>query len=264
MRNFSTRNNFNLILTLLGSVILLFILAPLLGIFFKTSGVIFFETIANTEITDSIILTLKVSFLTTIVASIFAIPLAYIIAKKDFIGKTIVQGIIDLPIVIPHSAAGIAILGFVSRDTVLGKFADSFGINFIGHPLGIGLAMGFVSIPFLINAAKDGFSAVPTKLEKASLSLGASQVRTFFEISLPLAKRNIVTGFILMFARGMSEFGAVIIIAYHPMVTPILIYETFSTYGIEYARAISAIFISVSLTFFILLRIIGKTENKTR
>ncbi len=252
---------FTLILLFLSGIILLFIISPLIGMIIQTSTSNFFETCSDQEVQNSIKLTISVSFLSTLFFAFFAIPFAYLLARKDFLGKGILQGIIDLPIVIPHSAAGIALLGFLSRNTTLGKFAESIGINFVGHPLGIGVAMAFVSLPYMVNSARDGFANVPERLEKASLSLGASAIRTFFSISVPLAKRNIITGFILMFARGMSEFGAVIIIAYHPMVTPVLIFDRFSSYGLENARTISVIFISISLVFFVILRFLSKDKN---
>jgi molybdate/tungstate transport system permease protein len=127
----------------------------------------------------------------------------------------------------------------------------------INNPSGIAMAMAFVSVPFLINSARDGFAAVPERLEKAALTLGASQGRVFFTVSLPLAWRSITTGFVMMFARGMSEFGAVVIVAYHPMISPVLIYERFSSFGLKYARPASVIFIIVSLAIFILLRMIS-------
>jgi molybdate/tungstate transport system permease protein len=198
----------------------------------------------------------------TILFAVAAIPFSYILARKSFPLKRVVTGIIDLPVVIPHSAAGIAILGFVSRDSLLGKLGSTVGLNFVGHPAGITIAMAFVSIPYLINAARDGFAGVPQRLEKAALTLGASPTRVFFTVSLPLAWRNIVSGLILMFARGMSEFGAVIVVAYHPMITPVLIYERFSSFGLKYARPVSVLFIMISLTVFIILRWLAK-ERKT-
>jgi molybdate/tungstate transport system permease protein len=132
----------------------------------------------------------------------------------------------------------------------------------VGHPIGISIAMAFVSIPFLINAARDGFEGVPVRLEKAALTLGASPARVFFTISLPLAWRNIVSGLILMFARGMSEFGAVIVVAYHPMVTPVLIYERFGSFGLKYARPVSVLFILISLAVFIILRMLSKEKKQ--
>jgi molybdate/tungstate transport system permease protein len=246
----------------LGGVVLLFIIAPLMGMFLATTPTQFFETSKDPEVVDSIWLTLRVSFLATLFFAVGAIPLSYFLARTKFKFKKIINGIVDLPIVIPHSAAGIAILGFVSRDSVLGKMGSSVGLDFVGHPAGIAMAMAFVSIPFLINAARDGFENVPVKLEKTALNLGASPVRVFFTISLPLAWKNILSGLIMMFARGLSEFGAVIIVAYHPMVTPVLIYERFGAFGLKYARPVSVVFIVVCLVFFILLRMLATRKKK--
>ncbi len=245
----------------LGALVLLFILAPLLGIFLKTSPVSLFETAKETEVRDSIWLTIWTSMTGTLIFAIAAIPLSYLLVRKKFPLKKLITGIIDLPVVIPHSAAGIAILGFVSRDSLMGKIGSSVGLNFVGNPAGITIAMAFVSIPYLINAARDGFAGVPERLEKAALTLGASPTRVFFTISLPLAWRNIVSGLILMFARGMSEFGAVIMVAYHPMITPILIFERFGSFGLKYARPVSVLFILISLSVFILLRSLAKEKN---
>ncbi|MCD4679130.1 MAG: ABC transporter permease [Bacteroidales bacterium] len=257
----SDQRNINLLFTALGGLVLLFIIAPLAGLFFSTSPGNIIETSADPEVQRSIWLTLMTSMAATLCFAIAAIPLAYLLAKRNFRFKRLVLGIIDLPIVIPHSAAGIAILGFISRDSAVGQFASMFGLNLVGHPIGISLAMAFVSIPFLMNAARDGFANVPIRLEKAALNLGASPLRVFFTISLPLAWRNIISGLIMMFARGMSEFGAVIIVAYHPMITPVLIYERFGAFGLKYARPVSVIFIVVALIFFIALRLLSK-ENK--
>lgn len=239
----------------------MFIIAPLAGLFFSTSPSGIFEASTEAEVQQSIWLTLWTSMAATLFFAIAAIPLAYLLAKRNFRFKRLVLGIIDLPIVIPHSAAGIAILGFISRDSVVGKFAFLFGLNLVGNPIGIAVAMAFVSIPFLLNAARDGFSGVPIRLEKAALNLGASPIRVFFTISLPLAWRNIVSGLIMMFARGMSEFGAVVIVAYHPMITPILIYERFGSFGLKYAKPVSVIFITVALIFFIVLRLLAKERK---
>jgi molybdate/tungstate transport system permease protein len=229
--------------------------------FFSTPLADVMETAQDKEVLNSIWLTLGSSFGGTVFFAVLVIPLAYILARKNFIGKRIVNGIIDIPIVIPHTAAGIAVLGFVSRDTVLGKFASSLGFDFVGHPTGIALAMAFVSVPFLINAARDGFSAVPVRLEQAAYNLGASPLRVFFTISIPLAWRHILSGFILMFARGLSEFGAIVIIAYHPLTAPVMIYERFTSYGLKYAKPVAVIFILVCLAFFLLLRLLTRMKS---
>jgi len=255
------RSWINLIFIFLGGLVLLFIIAPLAGMFLKTSPGDFIETAGDLEVIKSIWLALWTSMMATLFFAVAAIPLSYLLARKEFRFKKLLLGIIDIPIVIPHSAAGIAILGFISRDTLLGKTASMVGIDFVGHPAGIAMAMAFVSVPFLINAARDGFASVPVRLEQAALNLGASPARVFFTISLPLAWRNIISGLIMMFARGMSEFGAVIIVAYHPMITPVLIYERFGAFGLKYARPVAAIFIIISLTFFITFRLLANKKK---
>ncbi len=254
-------NLFHSFFLLMGGLVILFILAPLLGMVLATTPEQIFTTAKEAEVRDSIWLTLWTSMFATLLFALAAIPFAYILARKSFPLKKLVSGIIDIPVVIPHSAAGIAILGFVSRDTFLGKLGSSVGLNFVGSPAGIIVAMAFVSLPYLINAARDGFLGVPVRLEKAALSLGASPLRVFMTISLPLAWRNILSGLILMFARGMSEFGAVIMVAYHPMVTPVLIYERFGAFGLKYARPVSVIFILITLAAFILLRSLASEKT---
>lgn len=248
----------------LSGLVLLFIVAPLAGMFLHTSSEQYAQTIADPVVMRSIRLTLLSSLAGTLIFGIAAIPLAYILARKDFFLKGLVNGLVDLPVVIPHSAAGIAILGVVSRGTWLGQAGEAVGITFVGGVAGIVLAMAFVSIPFLINAARDGFSAVPEKLEKAALNLGASPWKVFFTVSLPLARRSVISGLIMMWARGLSEFGAVIIIAYHPMITPVLIWERFTSFGLSYARPVAAVFVVVCLAVFVLMRLLSKNHLHAR
>lgn len=256
------KSTIKLIFSLLGGLVLLFIVAPLLGMVFATPLSTLFTTAAEKDVQQSIWLTLWISMSATLAFSTMAIPLAYLLARHNFPLKKVVLGIIDLPIVIPHSAAGIALLGFISRDSAVGKVADSFGFNLVGSPAAIAIAMAFVSLPFLLNAARDGFSAVPERLEKAALVLGASPARVFFTVSLPLAWRSIVSGLVMMFARGMSEFGAVVIVAYHPMVAPVLIFDKFNSFGLKYARPAAVLFIAVSLVIFVVIRLLAVKKDK--
>ncbi len=260
------RIQFKYIIQIASVLMLLFIVAPMLGLIFTVKFPAMYETIKDKEVINSIRLTILISLIATLLSSIGAIPLAYLLARKNFIFKKFVLGIIDLPIVIPHSAAGIAILGVLSRDSLLGEFASKLGIDFIGNPIGIGIAMAFVSVPFLINSAKDGFISVPLEYEKMAQNLGASPLKVFFSVSLPLAKRNIFSGLIMMFSRGLSEFGAVVIIAYYPMVTPVLIFDRFNNFGLQYAKPAALLFIVVTLLLFIFLRYLSNkglnAENK--
>lgn len=255
---------FRLWLLFLSGIVLLFIIGPLLNLVVSAGFPEWKAALTDSTVGDSILLTLSVSFAATLVMAVFAIPLAYLLARKNFAFKNLINGIVDLPVVIPHSAAGLALLGVISRDSLLMKSLLP-GIELPGTRIAIGLAMAFVSVPYLINAARDGFAAVPERIEHAAMNLGAGSGRVFFCIALPMAKRSILSGFILMFARGMSEFGAVIMVAYHPMVTPVLIFERFSSFGLAHTRPVAVLFIAICLLVFLLFRYLsGRSFSKNR
>ncbi len=255
---------FELTLIFMGGLVLLFILAPLLGLFSSSSLGNIVNVAKDNKVTGSIWLTLWTSFLATFILSLIAVPFSYFLARKNFPLKRLLLGIIDIPIVIPHSAAGIAILSVISTKTLLGKIAAKLGLSFIDNPAGIMIAMAFVSLPFLINGAREGFETVPLRLEKVAYTLGASHSRVFFKISIPLAWRAILSGFIMMWARGLSEFGAIVIIAYHPTVTSVLIYDRFMAYGLKYAQPVAVLFIIICLVAFIAFRLLGGKRNNSQ
>jgi molybdate/tungstate transport system permease protein len=251
----------HLLFIFLGGLALMFIIAPLINMFWATEMHILFDTVRDKDVKESITITLTVSFMTTLIFAVFAIPLAYLVSKTSGWVRNLLMGIISIPIVIPHSAAGIAVLGLVSRNTVIGKMASGIGISFIDSPWGIGAAMAYVSLPFLIISAVNGFSEVPKNMENAALNLGASRWQVFSRISLPLAKRSVYSGLILMFSRGISEFGAVIMLAYFPTITPILIYDRFTSYGLDYARPVAVIFVLICLAVFLVFYLLANKKK---
>ena len=247
-------NKMTLTFILLGAIIFLFIVLPLVRMVVASDPGLLRDTLFNPEVRDSILLTLYTALIATGVGFVLGVPLAYLLARHEFPGKKLVEGLIDVPIVVPHTAAGIALLFVFGRSYFGGRIFHAIGIDFIDSTAGIIIAMLFVSIPFLINPAKDGFRKVDVRLEKVARTVGASPWQTFWKVSFPLAWRSILSGNIMMWARGISEFGAVMILAYHPMIAPILIYERFETYGLTYSRPIAVILILISLLIFIVLR----------
>jgi len=250
---------------LLGLLIFLFIVIPLAKMIFSSASdaQILWETILDPEVTGAIGLTLFAALIATLVGFLLGVPLAYLLARHDFTGKKLIEGLIDVPIVVPHTAAGIALLFVFGRRFFLGQAFEMVGITFVDSMAGIVIAMLFVSIPFLIDSAKEGFKKVDVRLEKVARTLGASPWQAFFRISFPLAWRSILAGNIMMWARGISEFGAVIILAYHPMIAPVLVYERFETYGLDYARPIAVLLILVSVLVFLVLRTIAYRGDKS-
>ncbi|MBP1707737.1 MAG: binding-protein-dependent transport system inner rane component [Chloroflexi bacterium] len=244
----------NLIFGFLGLIILLFVAIPLGKMIFGSDPGILWETLTDGRVISSIWLTLYSALIATGVGCVLGVPLAYLLSRYNFPGKRVLEGIVDIPVVVPHTAAGIALLFVFGRNFLIGKAFGGLGISFIDSLAGIVIAMLFVSVPFLINSAKEGFNKVDLRLEKVSRSLGASAWQTFTRITLPLTWRSILSGNIMMWARGISEFGAVIILTYYPMTAPTLIYERFQTLGLSYSQPVAAILIMVCVIAFIVLR----------
>jgi molybdate/tungstate transport system permease protein len=239
-----------------GLIILAFLTVPVAKMVLASSPAILYETVMDSEVAAAVCLTLYAALIATVIGFFLGTPLAYLLAKNEFPSKRFIEGLIDLPLVIPHSAAGIALLFVFGRNYFMGKAFGAVGIRFLDSLWGIVIAMLFVSVPFLIDSAKDGFQKVDRRLENVARTLGATPWQTFLKVSFPLAWRSIVSGNILMWARGISEFGAVIIVAYHPMTAPVLVFERFETYGLNYARPVAVVLILIAMTVFVLLRLL--------
>ncbi len=243
-------------------MVLLFILLPLFEMVSQPSLSDLRETIADDEVRSSIFLSLFCSASAAAISFIFGTPMAYLLARTDFTGKKIVESMIDLPIMIPHPVIGIAILSLSGRNHWLGQFFQDVGIQLLGTKTGIITVLTFVALPFYINTAKAGFQGVPCRLEQVARSLGAGQSATFFRITVPLTWRHMVTGFIMSMARAISEFGAVVIVAYHPMIAPVLMYERFTAYGLKFSQPVAVWLILICLVLFLLLRVVSSPIGK--
>lgn len=250
-------------LTLMSSfIVLLFVTVPLLRMLTAPSLASLWETICDPEVYRSIWLSLYTGISAAVICFIFGTPLAYLLARCEFRGKKLVEAIVDLPIVIPHPVVGIALLGMVGKNFWLGRLMHELGLQIVGSPVGIIMVMTFVGLPFYLQAAKEGFSSVSPRLESVSRSLGASMFSTFIHVTFPLAWRSILSGIIMCCARAISEFGAVVIIAYHPMIAPVLMFERFQSFGLRYSQPVAVWLIVVCLLLFLSLRLVGGSSRK--
>lgn len=253
---------FRVLFIVLAGLLVLAILWPVLRTVTGAPPSALLEALADEQVLRSILITFYSSLIATGVAFLLGIPLAFILARYTFPGKRLVEGMIDVPIVIPHSSAGIALLLVLGRNSFLGKAFSTLGIRFVSALPGVVAAMFFVSVPFLIDSAREGFEAVDPRIEYVARTLGASSWETFWRVSFPLAWRGILSGLIMMWARGISEFGAVVILAYHPMIAPVLLYERFQAYGLDYAVPVASLVILISLVVFIVLREVGEQGGR--
>jgi len=234
---------------LLSALLILFLTFPLLTLFYGVGVEKLLETIREKEVYESVWLTFRVSFYAVLFVLFTGIPLGYLIARYDFKGKSLLESLIDIPVMVPHTAAGIALLMVFNKGL--------FGLEFVDTTIGIMAAMMFLSAPFLINGAKEGFRKVDVKYEHVARTLGASRLRLFFSVVLPNARNDIVNGALMMWSRGIGEFGAVVIIAYHPMVAPVLIYDRFTAYGLSYSAPVAAVMIALSVLIFLGIRVLN-------
>jgi len=183
---------------------------------------------------DSLWRTVSTATISTGVIVLFGVPLAYVLARFPFRGKTIVNTLVSLPILIPQSVVGLALMNLLGPKTPLGIAAEQWlGIRIAGSAWAIVAVQVFVATPFLVRTAAVAFGAQPHEMEKTARSLGASAGGTFWRVSLPLAGRGILAGCIMAWARAASESGALMIMAYEPKTSPIYIYDQFIQYGLD-------------------------------
>jgi molybdate/tungstate transport system permease protein len=244
------------------ATVVIFILFPLIEMVVQPSFQDLKETIRDPDVVRSIWLSIYTAGMAGLISFVIGTPFAYLLARKEFPGKKLVESIIDLPIMIPHPVVGIAILGLAGKNHWLGSLMQQVGIHIMGTVTGIVTVLTFVGLPFYVNTVKTGFEAIPVRLENVSRSLGASLTKTFFRVTFPLAWRAMLVGIIMCCARAISEFGAIVIVAYHPMIAPVMIYERFTAYGLKYSQPVAVWLIVVCLVLFLLLRIFSLPKEK--
>jgi molybdate/tungstate transport system permease protein len=251
------REKIYLISLLAGLVLIAFVAITLANMFYQQAEDIpgLISIAVDPVVLKAIGISLSMALVATLVAFVFGVPLAYFLARKNFWGKSVIEGIVDVPLMIPHIVAGIALYGVFMRYGVFGAPLRQLGIIVTDAYPGIVIAMLFMCLPYLVDTAREGFKEVNPRLENVARSLGASHWRTFREITFPLAAPSIMSGAILSWGRAISEFSAVLVLAYHPISAPILIYEKFTSFGLRASRPISVLLITVCLVIFIILRL---------
>ena len=244
----------SIIAALLGSVLLLFLALPVgdLALTAGPSGVR--KLFGDSELRASLLLTGGTATVTVILGIIGGTPLAYVLARRDFRGRAVVAAIIDLPLLIPHPVAGIALLLMLGRESAVGGALLAAGLRIVGSPAGIIAAMLFVSVPLYVSAAREAFARVDMRYEAVARTLGDPAWRVFRRVTLPLSMRGLIAAAVVMWARAVSEFGAIAIITYNPKVASVLSYDRFTSYGLPEALPVAAVLVLIALVPLTLLR----------
>ncbi len=219
-------------------------------------------TASDSGVINAITVTMGAGLNAVLILLFIGTPLAYVLARTDFRGKGVVEGIVDMPIMLPHTVAGILVYLLFMRRGLLGAPLYSAGISFEDAYPGIVIAMLFVSAPYYINSVREGFEKVPVHLENVARTLGATRFQTFIRVVLPLSVRHIFNGSILAWGRAIGEFAAIIMIAYYPFVISTLIYYTFTTSGIKASSTVAFVMILACFAAFIALRLLTRYTGR--
>lgn len=250
-----SRRVLDVVFGVLGGVLMLFLVLPLISAVLATTPADFIKACLDPEVLRSIGLTFSAGALATALALLTGVPLAYLLARRRFRGKRLLEAIVNLPIVIPHTAAGVALLLVFGRRGLVGRWLLPLGWTFTDTLAGVVVAMLFVSVPFLVNLSREAFALVDEELERVARTDGATAWQAFRHVALPQAWRGVLGGAVMMWARGISEFGAVVILAYHPKIVPVLVYERFEGLGLRAAQPVALLLILVAVVAFLLLRL---------
>ncbi|HJS47570.1 MAG TPA: ABC transporter permease, partial [Gemmatimonadales bacterium] len=209
----------------------------------------------------SILLTVAAAGAATALGLLGGVPLAWLLARRRFPGRRLVEALLDLPVVVPHPVAGIALLLFLGRESTVGGALARAGLEVVSHVPGIVAAMLFVSVPLLVSAAREGFAAVDPRLERVARTLGDGPAAAFRRVTLPLAGRAILAGAVLAWARSVSEFGAVVVLTYNPKVGSILAFDRFTTGGLSAAVPVAVLLLGVALVVTAVARLLVRERE---
>jgi molybdate/tungstate transport system permease protein len=248
---------------LAGSLLLLFLGAPVAELIITGGAGGLARLGRDTELRQALLLTGMTATTATLLGVVCGTPVAYLLSRSEFRGRAILSAVLDLPLLIPHPVAGIALLLVLGRDSAVGSALLAAGLRVVGSPVGIICAMLFVSAPLYISGAREAFARVDPRYEAVARTLGDDAWRSFRRVTLPLARRGMVAASVVMWARAVSEFGAIVILTYNPKVVSVLSWDRFATFGLPEALPVAAVMALIALIPLTLLRALRHDRSMT-
>ena len=209
-------------------------------------------------------LSFKLAFISTLILLVFCVPLAYFLSRASFKGKSVIEAIISLPLVLPPSVLGFYILVFLSPYSAIGSFFEEhFGIRLVFNFTGLVIASCIYSLPFMFAPLLGAFNSLPKNIIEASYTLGKGRITTMLKIALPNIKPSLLNAIIISFAHTLGEFGVVLIIggslSRETKVASIAIYEATEMLDFTTAHIYSGIMLAIS--FFVLFCVYFLTKK---
>jgi len=238
---------------------LAFLALPIVALLIRAieSGALM-SALAGRAVLDALILSLSSTAVSLTIVIVVGTPLAFVLARTTFRGKALAEALVDLPIVLPPSVAGLALLFAYGRNGIAGESLEVFGITLPFTTLAVIVAQVFVASPFYIRAARSGFRSITPEVEEAARVDGASENAVLGRITLPLAGPALGAGLVLAWARALGEFGATILFAGNiegrTQTLPLLVYSEFQD-SLDAAMAAATILVLAALGVLIAVRL---------
>jgi molybdate transport system permease protein len=209
---------------------------------------------------EALRLTLLTTAMSTALCAVLGLPVAWLLARGRFRGKALVDTLVDLPITIPPVVGGVALLLCFGRRGPIGRLLDEAGLAVAFNATAVVMAQVFIACPFFVKAARAGFEAVDDRLEQAARTLGSSAWRTFWTVSVPLARPALAAGLALAWARALSEFGATMMfagnLAGRTQTLPLAVMAALES-DVEAAAAVSLVSLALGVVALVGARAVG-------
>lgn len=242
--------------------ITLLVMIPVSMVFINSSSLglrSFWEIATSERVLASLKISFGTSFLAALVNAVFGLLLAWVLERYTFPGKKIIDGLIDLPFALPTAVAGISLTTLYSPNGWIGRLFEPLGIKISYTPLGITIALVFISFPFVVRTIQPVLHGIDTEVEEAAACLGASRFQAFRKIIIPELLPALITGFALSFARALGEYGSVVFISGNmPMrteITPLLIRTKLEQYDYAGGTAVAAIMLIISFLMLLVINL---------
>ncbi|MDD5616769.1 MAG: molybdate ABC transporter permease subunit [Candidatus Methanoperedens sp.] len=212
-----------------------------------------------------LVLSLWVSVLATTIIAIFGTLIAYVLARKRFLGRTMLDAFTTLPMILPPTVTGYYLIILLGRNGIIGNYIYKLtGLSVMFTWQAAVIAATVVAIPIMIKSAKAAIESVDLEYEKAAFTLGKTEIETFFLVTLPLAKKGLIAGLVLSFARALGEFGATIMIAGNipgkTSTMPLAIYSAFQSGEDQLAATLVIVLTVVSIAVIYITTRISRTD----
>jgi len=247
----------------------LIVLIPLGALILKSAGLgwdEFLRLATDRRTLAALRLSFATAFIAALVNVVFGILLAWVLVRYRFPGKRIVDALIDLPFALPTAVAGIALTTLYAQNGWFGSWFAGLGIKVSYTPLGIVVALIFVSLPFVVRTVQPVLEEIEQEVEEAAASLGASRLQIFHRIILPALLPSILTGFALAFARSVGEYGSVIFIAgnipYVSEIAPLLIVIRLEEFNYAGATAVALLILIISFLALLFINLVQAWSRK--